>query len=147
MTERDPNCATAQLFLLFCYLYTERFESAMETGKNLLKVDKNHPTGLLATAVAMLHQSVKRTCRVPQELQLSAFALLFHYRNLVQSDEGNYNLARAFHMVGVLDLACRHYRMALDGVFGKEAAYNLHLIALLNGETALAKHYLDRIVI
>jgi tetratricopeptide (TPR) repeat protein len=143
LAARHPERPLVQASNLALMLYTERYESAIRTGYVLLAKCANHPMGLLATAVALLHQSAKRTCRAPGLLQRRAFALIHHYRNIV-GISGDYNVARAYHMMGKPELAVTYYRRALKSPLRTAAAFNLHLLFIQAGEHALAAHYLAK---
>lgn len=135
----------AQLAYLGVSLFTERFEAAVMGGSALLARQPQDPMGLLATAVALLHQSLKRTCRNVEGLQRQALALLYSLCEVDQAS-GAYNLARAYHMLGMLGAATHYYRRALrSGSFREEAAFNLYLLFMHIGNARLAAHYLATI--
>lgn len=109
----------------------------------LLSLDGHNAAGLLGTAVALLHQSTKRTCSTPSHLQLRAFALLLrYYEDAARSPEAAFNVARACHMLGITDLAVVLYRRALGGRLAPSAAFNMHLIMVQSGQMQLAAHLL-----
>jgi general transcription factor 3C polypeptide 3 (transcription factor C subunit 4) len=138
---RNPHNTLVYAASVAVFLYTERYDYTIRAGYCLLSIAPDHTLGLLATTVASLHQSLKRTCHHPAVLQRRALALLHHYLTVV-GDEGNYNVARAYHMLGLFDLATIYYRRALNGMFKEEAAFNLHLLMLQSGECDLAAHIL-----
>lgn len=134
----------AQRAYLGVSLFTERFEAAIMGGSALLARQPQDPMGLLATAVALLHQSLKRTCRNVETLQRQALALLYSLCE-VDPASGMYNLARAYHMLGMLGAATHYYRRVLrsgSSLFREEAAFNLYLLFMHLGNARLAAHYL-----
>lgn len=67
-----------------------------------------------------------------------------------ESEEANYNIARAFHQIGILDLAIPFYQKVLstpekssgEESLKREAAYNLSLIYRECGSIELANSVL-----
>jgi general transcription factor 3C polypeptide 3 (transcription factor C subunit 4) len=82
---------------------------------------------------------------------LQAFAFLFKYQKLANNEqESNYNLARAFHQLGINHLALPLYEKVLNDVeadkevnLKREAAYNLSLIYKASGSPHLAAKVLQ----
>ena len=142
---RNPKCVPILAANIIASLYTEKYEATIRTGYTLLSREPENLTALLASAVAILHQSSKRTCRSPAVLQRRAIALLFHYAEL-EPEAGLYNLGRAFHFLGISDLAIEYYQRALTGPFQEEAAFNLHLLFMLSGERELASHIIQKYI-
>lgn len=142
---RNPHSVPILAAHVIASLYTEKYEAAIRTGYTLLSLHPDNRTALLSTAVAILHQSTKRTCRSPVLLQRRALALLFRYAEL-EPDSGVYNLGRAFHFLGINDLAVAYYQRALPGPFREEAAFNLHLLFMLAGEQELASHIVQKYI-
>ncbi|KNE70205.1 hypothetical protein AMAG_15173 [Allomyces macrogynus ATCC 38327] len=120
----------------------------------------------LTLGVAYLHRAMQRKSdnRHQQVAQGIAFLLRFAEISLAPpapaaagepSDNGVppvfrqprtlvlYNLGRAFHQIGLVALATRYYRMALDDKsapqFHREAAYNLALVYTHSNAPRLAK--------
>jgi hypothetical protein len=103
-------------------------------------------------AVALIESSFKRTCLYPKLGFTQGFALLA--ANLGESSpehktEMTYNLARMCHECALVRKAEPLYRSVLEmeeggaAAFGRDAAYNLHLIYLQAGNQALAKTILS----
>lgn len=82
---------------------------------------------------------------------LKAFALVFNLRD-VNPSWRLYNLARAYHHVGLLTEATKFYQECIASVerppnqdsIAREAAFNLHLIYKASGNPALAKEVLKQ---
>lgn len=169
--ERQTVAHDGEPFIWLMYmnlsLYTERYDSAIRAGMKLLHLQKSlteHVTegsvaqvdhhAYVPLASAFLHQSTKRTCRNASELQLRAFALMHVYHSAAgRSPQATYNLARAYHMMGLFPMAVKYYRSilkhydaAIENVVDQDVltatAHNLHLIALMQGEPELASFYL-----
>jgi general transcription factor 3C polypeptide 3 (transcription factor C subunit 4) len=105
-------------------------------------------------AIALLHRSMSRRVENKQFHLMRAFSLLF--QQVVPSQEGNsnsaeslYNLARAFHFVGMLSHAVHYYEKALESCaylnvnLKFRIGYNLHLIFVKSQNFNLAKKMLD----
>jgi general transcription factor 3C polypeptide 3 (transcription factor C subunit 4) len=64
------------------------------------------------------------------------------------NEESNYNIARAFHQLGLVDLAVPYYQKVLnttgdsDNSVKQESAYNLSLIYRSSGSLELANQIL-----
>ncbi|KAG8306544.1 general transcription factor 3C polypeptide 3 [Homalodisca vitripennis] len=73
--------------------------------------------------------------------------------------ESHFNIARAFHQLGLLPSAIHHYKKALEAKskfiddnaehlnLQREAAFNLHLIYLSSGTRDVARMYLEKYIV
>ena len=81
-------------------------------------------------------------------------------RSTEAKQECNYNMARAFHQIGLLSGAVHHYKLVLETPppklvsqnserldLRREAAFNLHLIYLHSGNPDLARIYLENHIV
>ncbi len=167
--ERHPSAPPVLFLFLAINLASERYDAALRASMAILAIDGENDVALLATAVAILHQAVKRTCKSPATFQMRAITLLFQYykKHAAASDgsdeegkrggdgtvaKGNaaYNVGRAFHMISMYDLATRYYRIAIacGSAYQMQAAFNMHLILLhLGNHDAARKVLLENICV
>jgi len=118
----------------------------------------NDPLVLLSLCVASLGRAMQRQADNRNYLVTQAFGFLARYRNIRGgtdddefADEVEYNFGRAFHQLGLLSHAARHYERSLQLADKKledtneikgtarEAAYNLSLIYATTGGAPLAQ--------
>ncbi|GBE87309.1 TPR-like protein [Sparassis crispa] len=119
------------------------------------------PMICLCAAIASLGRAMQRQSDNRHHLIAQGMAFLTRYRTLrgcdaVGMDEVEFNFGRAFQQLGLHSLAVRHYERVLeiaeerlkidDRDFGlaREAAYNLSLIFVITGATALAQNLYRR---
>ncbi len=119
----------------------------------------------LSLALGYLHYAIKRQSGNRHHLIIQGFAFLFTYYELRQhaevasgKQEAEYNVARAYHMLGLTHLAIPYYRRCLalsndvgtDGLdstqeeFAKEAAFSLQGLWAANGELNEALEVTER---
>lgn len=111
----------------------------------------------LSIALSYFHHAFKRQSDSRHHLITQGFAFLSTYYGLRQSStavcerqEADYNVARAFHMLGLTHLAIPHYERCLaysgdsgrhdhaEG-FAREAAFALQSLWALGGECGRAR--------
>lgn len=93
-------------------------------------------------------------------LALAFFKKYMQLRGEDGKQETYYNMARAFHQIGLLPSAIHFYKLVLEEDPGdlvkqhanllnlkKEAAFNLHLIYLQSENHLLARMYLENYII
>lgn len=111
----------------------------------------------LQLAVIHVHRLMQRLSsnRHSQLLQGVSFLMEYRQRRLedatnYEKQEVEYNFGRMFHMLGLPSLAVGHYEnvfkyeVELRYDLSIEAAYNLSLIYLVNGNTQLAREYTNK---
>ncbi|KAI9443193.1 TPR-like protein [Lactarius indigo] len=116
----------------------------------------NDPMICLGLAIASMGRAMQRQSDNRHHLIAQALAFFTRYRKLrladtVESDEVEYNFGRAFQQLGLHSLAVKHYERVLEIVekktkenpedvgLAREAAYNLSLIYVTTGASALAE--------
>lgn len=66
----------------------------------------------------------------------------------IEKQEADYNLGRAFHLLGLVSIAVQYYNKVLndyqDEKLKKHAAYNCVIIYQESGNTELANHIMER---
>ena len=108
----------------------------------------------LNIGLAYIHYALKRQAENRQHLILQGLTFLFNYydsrktsSNIEERQEAHYNVARAYHMLGLTTLALPFYRLVFkeieDGASSREdlvtdAAYNLQTIYAASGNPELA---------
>ncbi|KAI9225121.1 hypothetical protein BC828DRAFT_371586 [Blastocladiella britannica] len=105
--------------------------------------------------IAQLHRAMQRKTDNRHLQVAQGVAFMFRY---VERAEGKqpksliyYNVARGFHQIGLVSLATRYYRMALDegatdpqaASFRRTAAYNLCLIYVASNSMSLARQVVE----
>eukprot|EP00871_Galdieria_phlegrea_P002683 jgi/Galph1/3415/GphlegSOOS_G2109.1 len=136
----------------FGYALAEYFRSFGHVPK--------HPLPCLCIGLQYLFSSMSRRVANRHRTVLEAFTFLFHYVSLrteqssncriVAQIETKYNLARAFHYLGLFHQASLLYREILSMVeyipwshdLRRESAYNLASIYMHSGSGNLARHIL-----
>lgn len=119
----------------------------------------------LSTALAYIHYALKRQATNRQYLLTQGFAFLFRYYHdrlaaspdsPAQRQEAHFNVARAYSLIGLGNLAVKYYKKVLDeaegggseslkgGVMGNEdltveAAYNIRSMCYLLGDVEGAR--------
>lgn len=114
----------------------------------------------LSLALGYLHHAIKRQSENRHYLIMQGFSFLFTYHDIRQSSqivterqEADYNVARAFHMLGLTHLAIPYYEQCLvlsellpkpnagssGEDFALEAAAALQGIWATSGETVMAR--------
>jgi hypothetical protein len=86
----------------------------------------------------------KRETRQNRILVGLAYIKLYR-KNRVNSAEADFNTGRAFHQIGINNLALLYYQKAAqhkDGEFSRISAYNMHLIYISSGSTEMAQKVL-----
>ncbi|KAJ2666009.1 transcription factor TFIIIC subunit tfc4 [Coemansia sp. RSA 1199] len=128
-----------------------------------LSLCPNDASTALHLGVAYLHQAARRTEQAPRSVVLQAMTYIERYaelrcmqekaqggqRGTVVTQEIAYNFARAFHFLGMLDLACSYYERVFElpvsetacdaSDLRSEAAYNLASIYIASGSVLRAK--------
>ncbi|KAK2580192.1 hypothetical protein KPH14_012456 [Odynerus spinipes] len=122
------------------------------------------PSALLALliSVTLLQMACQKHSSKKNQLVIQAIAFFKKYaqlRGVEGQQEANYNIARAFHQIGMLPTAVHYYKLVLHADPGnlvkqneklldlkKEAAFNLHLIYLQSENLYLARMLLEEYI-
>ncbi|KAJ3129398.1 transcription factor TFIIIC subunit tfc4 [Nowakowskiella sp. JEL0407] len=136
--------------------------SAMNSYLKAYRHSPDEPLINLAIGISFLHRAMQRKTENRHLQILQGFTFLFRYRELrLYSFESSYNIARAFHQIGLAHLAIPYYeevlglnvtegrrKMAERGLpeetesLAKEAAYNLSLLYMSVGSGLFAEKVL-----
>ncbi|KAL6255748.1 hypothetical protein P5V15_012992 [Pogonomyrmex californicus] len=152
---------------VFSYLHIMHANNCLVSGtykyalNGYMSLFKVAPSALLALliGVTQLQMACQKMSAKKNQLVIQALAFFKKYTQL-RGKEGQqetyYNMARAFHQIGLLPSAIHFYKLVLKEDAGdlvkqhanlldlrKEAAFNLHLIYLQSENYLLARMYLD----
>ena len=93
-----------------------------------LTLDPSNATIKLSISLGYLHWSLKRQAENRHHILMQGFAFLTEYyddrqktQNSSQMQEANYNVGRAYHLVGLTHLAVPYYERCLAGQMDGEA--------------------------
>ncbi|CAN6610691.1 transcription factor tau 131 kDa subunit [Trichomonascus vanleenenianus] len=110
---------------------------------------------LLCTGISFIHRSIQRLTSNRHLHIVEGLSYLMEYHEIRTKKgyrmEADYNLGRAFHMVGLPSLAMHFYNQVLKSSYPhpaydyrQEAAYNLSLIYATSGNGKLARSVIDQ---
>ncbi|KAF9647358.1 TPR-like protein, partial [Thelephora ganbajun] len=119
------------------------------------------PAVCISLAIASLSRAMQRQADNRHHIIAQSLAFMSQYRKIGAPDpdgaqEVEYNFGRLFHQIGLFSHAARHYEKALEiaekrgggipkgGGVEKEAAYNLSVIYVTTGASALARNLYRR---
>jgi len=116
-------------------------------------LDPHNPIINLTLGLAYLHDSLKRQIENRQHSILQGLTFIFRYydarsesQHIEERLEAHYNVARAYHMLGLVHLALPYYWKVLnegsedikEGLF-MDAAYNMQTIYMMSGNAEMAQ--------
>ncbi|XP_051173690.1 general transcription factor 3C polypeptide 3-like isoform X1 [Leptopilina boulardi] len=143
-------------------LVSGTYKYALNDYISLFKIEPNALLALLV-AVTLLQMACQKFFAKKNQLVAQVLAFLKKYakmRGEMSGQEINFNIARAFHQLGLLPDATHYYKRVLDLPpskivaqaphlldLQKEAAFNLHLIYLDSENPHLARMYLDKHIV
>ncbi|KAL0100094.1 hypothetical protein PUN28_019509 [Cardiocondyla obscurior] len=155
---------------VFSYLHIMHANNCLVSGtykyalNGYMSLFKVAPSALLALliGVTQLQMACQKMSAKKNQLVIQALAFFKKYTEL-RGKEGQqetyYNMARAFHQIGLLPSAIHFYKLVLKEDPGelitqhanlldlrKEAAFNLHLIYLQSENHLLARMYLENYI-
>lgn len=155
---------------VFSYLHIMHANNCLVSGtykyalNGYMSLFKVAPSALLALliGVTQLQMACQKMSAKKNQLVIQALAFFKKYMQLRGKEgqqESYYNMARAFHQIGLLPSAIHFYKLVLKGDPGdlvkqhaslldlrKEAAFNLHLIYLQSENHLLARMYLENYI-
>ncbi|XP_011861817.1 PREDICTED: general transcription factor 3C polypeptide 3 [Vollenhovia emeryi] len=155
---------------VFSYLHIMHANNCLVSGtykyalNGYMSLFKVAPSALLALliGVTQLQMACQKLSAKKNQLVIQALAFFNKYMQLRGKDgqqEAYYNMARAFHQIGLLPSAIHFYKLVLKEDPGdlvkqhanlldlrKEAAFNLHLIYLQSENHLLARMYLENYI-
>ncbi|KAJ3326306.1 General transcription factor IIIC, polypeptide 3 [Boothiomyces sp. JEL0866] len=126
------------------HLMGKNYQVAIQHYLKAKSMLPNDPVINLCLGISFLHRAFHKAERRSDHL-IKGFTFINQYRKLMNRDsESDYNLARAYHHVGLVHIAIPIYERCLETEFRYDAAYNLHLIYIESGSYQLAKQVLRR---
>ncbi|KAJ3274925.1 transcription factor TFIIIC subunit tfc4 [Terramyces sp. JEL0728] len=137
--------AHAHLYTLFghTHLISKNYQMSIQYYLKARSILPDDPVINLCLGVSFIHRAFHKAERRSDHL-IKGFTFLTHYRRLKNDCESDYNIARAFHHIGLLHIATPFYERCLQTEYSLEAAYNLHLIYVECGSYQLAKQILKQ---
>eukprot|EP00898_Chlorokybus_atmophyticus_P003436 jgi/Chlat1/4093/Chrsp26S04008 len=169
LISRQTDLVPAQLLLGQQYSLSEYFQLSLAELLHVARLAPGEPMVFLSMGVAYLHLAMSRRVKDRNKTVLLAFAAFHHYYTLRNGNqEACYNLARAYHQLGLAHMAVPYYQRALtqdickdhmaarsevaEGVIERrqsydlrrEAAHNLALIYKASGAVELARQVLSQ---
>ncbi|KAK3906653.1 hypothetical protein C8A05DRAFT_11619 [Staphylotrichum tortipilum] len=162
--EGDPEIALdVALLTIYGHILftTTSYTYALSYFARAASLDPENPLINLSTGLAYVHYAIKRQATNRQYLLTQGFAFLFRYYNdrlregsgVAERMEAHFNMARAYSLVGLGNLAVGFYRRVLEegeGVEGVggwmgsedlrvEAAFNVRTLCYLLGDVEGAR--------
>ncbi|KAG5355168.1 Transcription factor tau [Yarrowia sp. B02] len=133
------------------------YVSALTYLMRALKQSPQDPMVLFTIAIAHVHRAIQRQTNNRHLQIVEGLSFLTQYMDIREnsgdheSQEGNFNMARMAHMLGLTGLAVENYNKVLEfeGLderydLKREAAYNLQLIYTISGNGKLARWVVDK---
>ncbi|KAH6582485.1 hypothetical protein BASA61_008515 [Batrachochytrium salamandrivorans] len=124
------------------------YNGAIEHYMCAYSASPDDPMVNFALGSAHLHRAMQRKSDSRHIHVIQGFTFLFRYAELRDKPfETDYNLGRAFHMLGLTHLAVPYYRKVVDekqSQFSHWAAYNLSLIYISVGSYGLSQRILQQ---
>lgn len=146
-------------YLYYIYavlLYSSRgFLSALQYLVRLEQDAPDDPMVNLLMGLSHLHRSMQRLTANRHFQVLHGLKYLFRYyeiRNssytIIEKQEADYNIGRAFHLLGLVSIAIEYYNKVLieyeDETLKKHAAYNCIIIYQESGNNELANYIMEK---
>jgi general transcription factor 3C polypeptide 3 (transcription factor C subunit 4) len=141
-----PSLTTKSLLIIVCVDYFFRAYA----------LDPGNPMINLSIGLGYVHYGLKRQSENRQFHLMQGLSFLFRYYEsrqlsprVEERQEAHYNIARAYHMLGLAHLALPYYLKVLEEVQGlliaredlvRDAAYNLQIIYAIGGNLEMAKY-------
>ena len=146
----NPHIFPVLMFLAHFHLSSGTSRVALRFYIEAFRRADKDPLVLLCAAVASLNMVMSRKTSNRHTCTIHAFAFFDQYcRNREEQQEVHYNMARAYHQLGIYHIAVPNYwkvldlaRTPLDRGLQKEAAFNLHHIYKETGNFTLAAQVL-----
>lgn len=151
------NAASPYLYYIYAVLlYSSRgFLSALQYLTWLEKDTPDDPMVNLLMGLCHTHRSMQRLTANRHFQFLHGLRYLYRYYDIrstmyteLESQEADYNLGRAFHLMGLTTIAIAYYNKVLadykDDKLKKHAAYNSILIYQNSGNIELANHIMEK---
>lgn len=146
-------------YLYYIYavlLYSSRgFLSALQYLVRLEQDNPNDPMVNLLMGLSHLHRSMQRLTASRHFQILHGLRYMYRYHDIrsssytiLEKQEADYNMGRAFHLLGLVSIAVQYYNKVLDEYdddkLKKHAAYNCMIIYQESGNTRLANHVMEK---
>lgn len=159
--KRYPDCIPLMLLIGHNKTLSGVYKMALGEYFRAFKSLPNEPLIALCIGVNYLNLVMARTTANRHAFVVQAFAFLYHYYDIQKKKnayEANYNLARAYHLLGINHLALHYYEQVLtctpafvlddpeleqwNSKLKREAAFNLSIMYRSQNNPILAKQVL-----
>lgn len=124
------------------YMSSRYISLALRYYLKAFKLKQDDPCLCLSTGIAHLQRGMQARSENRHEHIMRGFSFIYRYANITgENPETWYNLARAYHQIGLYNLAIPKYEKCIEARASryKESAYNLGLIYVSIGSNALAQ--------
>lgn len=154
----NPN-KNSSPYLYYIYavlLYSSRgFLSALQYLTRLEEDIPDDPMVNLLMGLSHIHRAMQRLTAQRHFQIFHGLRYLYRYHKIrkslytdLEKQEADYNLGRAFHLIGLVSIAIEYYNRVLenydDGKLKKHAAYNSIIIYQQSGNVELADHLMEK---
>ncbi|CAL9731604.1 transcription factor tau 131 kDa subunit [Monosporozyma unispora] len=155
----DNPQATPSPYIYYIYsvlLYSSRgFLSSLQYLSQLETEIPDDPTVNLLLGLAHMQRSMQRLTAARHFQILHGLRYLYRYYDIrkslyttVEKQEADYNIGRAFHLIGLVTVALKYYNRVLDNYeddkLKKHAAFNCINIYQESGNSALANSLMEK---
>ncbi|EGC32939.1 hypothetical protein DICPUDRAFT_155061 [Dictyostelium purpureum] len=157
--EKYPNSLPVLVMIGNQNKQTDNVRGALFEYIKAYRISPDDPLINLLIGVLILSQVMGRKQANRHKMTIIAYSFIFKYANLRgEGQETDYNIARAFHQLGIYNMAISFYNKVLDSN-GKddeedkdqslkcEAAFNLSLIYKTRGNVNLANQILKKYIV
>ncbi|EDO19093.1 hypothetical protein Kpol_2000p60 [Vanderwaltozyma polyspora DSM 70294] len=157
VVENPEKKSSPYLYYIYAILlYSSRgFLSALQYLNWLEKDIPNDPMMNLLSGLSHLHRSMQRLTANRHFQILHGLRYLYKYYDIrmknysdLEKQEADYNIGRAFHLLGLVSIAVQYYHKVLeaydDDKLKKHAAYNCIIIYQESGNNKLADHLMKK---
>ncbi|ODV90337.1 hypothetical protein CANCADRAFT_14922, partial [Tortispora caseinolytica NRRL Y-17796] len=155
-TTEDPVLLVLYGQILFC---SRSYVPSLNYFMRAYALMEKHPMILFSIGIAFLHRARQRQTANRHQQFLQALSFLIEYRDVRSAEgleatiEAQYNIARAFHFMGLTTAAAKMYLALLENSEAtdpssctvlRSCAYNLQLIYTISGNPRMARTIVDR---
>jgi general transcription factor 3C polypeptide 3 (transcription factor C subunit 4) len=146
--DKHPDSVPLRILVGHAFLMHQNYDYAMDQYGQVVRDPRytHNPTVNLFMGIASLQKAMLRRTKDRHHGIAKSFAFFLHYYRLRKGDaEAAYNLARAYHFLGLLPYATQYYEEVLergnkgDISLQREAAHNLAVIYTQSGSHELAR--------
>lgn len=148
LLDKHPDSVPLRILTGHAFLMHQNYDYALDQYGRVYSDPRYtyNPTVNMFMGIASVQKAMLRRTSDRHHGLMRAFAFFHHYYRLRRGDaEASYNLARAYHFLGLVSYAIKYYQEVLhranqgDGALKCEAAHNLAVIYVQSGSHELAR--------